>query len=310
MTFTGAPTACETRTASETKSGSSRRPNPPPRNVVWTRTRCLDKPVSSAATSCARVWFCVGAQTSQPSARTCAVQFIGSIVAWCRNGTSYTASTRLAAPASAPAASPSLRASTPGCSASRANSARLPHPHPTLCRARAGLARRASRCRRPRRRRRRTLPPRRRPSRSTRWARAPPRRARRGAPPPWRRRTASASPEHRAPLDRRDQHPRHRDVDAEYGAAVHFGRRIEPRCPRAEQAKVLRDLERHLGGLGVGKLSGARRELAVRQPALGGGVNHGDLLGVARRALHPPRRGRRADQHLARDGARLAQRLP
>src|SRR5207248_970565 len=48
------------------------------------------------------------------------------MVAWCRNGTSYTASTRLAAVASVAAASPSLRASTPGCSARLTNSARIP----------------------------------------------------------------------------------------------------------------------------------------------------------------------------------------
>src|SRR5205807_2215274 len=70
--------------------------------------------------------FWVGTQTSHPSDRTWAVQVIGSMVAWCRNGTSYTASTRLAAPASVAAASPSLRASTPGCSARLTNSARIP----------------------------------------------------------------------------------------------------------------------------------------------------------------------------------------
>src|SRR6266700_704005 len=48
------------------------------------------------------------------------------MVAWCRNGTSYTASTFFAAPASVPAASPSLRASTPGCSANLTNCARMP----------------------------------------------------------------------------------------------------------------------------------------------------------------------------------------
>ena len=81
ITFTGAATAFETRTASETKSGSSRRPKPPPENVVWMRTFSLANPVTSAATRWASPWFCVGAHTSTPSARTCAVQFIGSMVA-------------------------------------------------------------------------------------------------------------------------------------------------------------------------------------------------------------------------------------
>ena len=70
ITFTGAPTALDTRTASETKSGSSRRPNPPPEKVVWIRTFSLGMPATSAATRCASPWFCVGAHTSALSART------------------------------------------------------------------------------------------------------------------------------------------------------------------------------------------------------------------------------------------------
>src|SRR5207245_7390747 len=49
--------------------------------------------------------------------------------------------------------------------------------------------------------------------------------------------------EHRTPLDRRDEHPGDLEVDSERGAPVHFDRRIEPRRPGAEQAKVLRILE-------------------------------------------------------------------
>src|SRR5580704_2232470 len=48
----------------------------------------------------------VGAQISQPSAVTDAVQFIGSMVAWAWNGDQYSASNFLAAAAVAPAASP------------------------------------------------------------------------------------------------------------------------------------------------------------------------------------------------------------
>ena len=114
--------------------------------------------------------------------------------------------------------------------------------------------------------------------------------------------------EYGTPLDRRDQHPRHLDVDPEHGAAVHLHRGVEPRRPRAEQAEVFRVLERHLGG--HGELGGAGCELAVGEPALRGGVDHGALLGAARGAVHVPRRRRRADQQLARRGARLAQRVP
>src|SRR5881296_3846950 len=60
--------------------------------------------------------------TPPPSGRTCAVQFIGSIVAWARKGASYTASSLDPALASAASASPSCRATAPGCSARCANS--------------------------------------------------------------------------------------------------------------------------------------------------------------------------------------------
>src|ERR1700730_289188 len=48
----------------------------------------------------------VGAQISQPSAVTAAVQFIGSMVAWAWNGDQYSASIFFAAAAVAAAASP------------------------------------------------------------------------------------------------------------------------------------------------------------------------------------------------------------
>ena len=86
----------------------------------------MGTPAYCAATACAPVWFCVGAHTSQPSDRTCAVAFIGSIVAWYRNGTSYTAAIFLAAAPRAASGSPSLRATTPGRTASCANRALIP----------------------------------------------------------------------------------------------------------------------------------------------------------------------------------------
>ena len=51
MTFTGALTAFEVSTASVTKSGSPRRPNPPPSSVVTTSTRSTGTPASFAASA-------------------------------------------------------------------------------------------------------------------------------------------------------------------------------------------------------------------------------------------------------------------
>ena len=87
-TFTGLPTAFDVSTASVTKSASPRRPKPPPRYVVWMWTASAGSPLAAIAACCDAVCPCVGTQTSQRSARTSAVQFIGSIVACARNGTS------------------------------------------------------------------------------------------------------------------------------------------------------------------------------------------------------------------------------
>ena len=122
ITFTGAPTALEVSSASRMKSSSKRRPNPPPRYVVWTCTFSGATPLIPAPSCWQPVWNWVGAQMSTPSGRTCAVQFIGSIVAWARKGASYTASSLDPALASAASASPSCRATAPGCSARCANS--------------------------------------------------------------------------------------------------------------------------------------------------------------------------------------------
>ena len=64
---------------------------------------CSDRAASDASE------FCVGTQHSARSAESFTVQFIGSIVAWARNGVLYTASIFFAAPWIAPMASPSLR---------------------------------------------------------------------------------------------------------------------------------------------------------------------------------------------------------
>src|SRR5439155_313695 len=58
---------------------------------------------------------CEPVHTSQRSFCTWTVQFIGSIVAWARKGTWYTASIFCAAPPRASATWPCVRATTPGC---------------------------------------------------------------------------------------------------------------------------------------------------------------------------------------------------
>src|SRR5678815_4165060 len=86
ITLTGAPTAFDVSTASVTKSPSPRRPKPPPTYVVCTKTLLSGRPVTPMAACCVMVCDCVGTHTSQRSACTCAVQFIGSIGACARNG--------------------------------------------------------------------------------------------------------------------------------------------------------------------------------------------------------------------------------
>src|ERR1043166_3013011 len=117
-TFTGAPAALEASTASTTKSCMTRRPNPPPRNVVFTATFDGSSPAIRAATSCTPPpragphWYWVGTQTVHLSASTCAVAFIGSMQAWARYGASYTALSSL--PPLVSAAVPVFFATKPG----------------------------------------------------------------------------------------------------------------------------------------------------------------------------------------------------
>ncbi len=67
-----------------------------------------------AAVACTRLSTCEPVHTSQSSFRTCTVQFTGSMVAWARKGTWYTASILWAAPESAESGAPCFRAITPG----------------------------------------------------------------------------------------------------------------------------------------------------------------------------------------------------
>ena len=80
------PTAFATWTASETKSlvGVARRPNPPPRNMVWIFTCSGFKPVIFAVTDWSMVWNWVPVHTSAPSGAIRTVQLRGSIGACAR----------------------------------------------------------------------------------------------------------------------------------------------------------------------------------------------------------------------------------
>src|SRR5487761_2439515 len=55
MSFTGRPAALAATVAWVTKSASPRRPNPPPRYIVWTRTRAAGIPSTAAAEPAAEV---------------------------------------------------------------------------------------------------------------------------------------------------------------------------------------------------------------------------------------------------------------
>ena len=88
MTFTGPPPiALAVSTASITKSRSPRRPNPPPRSVVWIVTRSGGSPVRRPAISSEPPGFWVGIHIVHASAVTWAVAFIGSMHACSRYGT-------------------------------------------------------------------------------------------------------------------------------------------------------------------------------------------------------------------------------
>ena len=112
--------------------------------------------------------------------------------------------------------------------------------------------------------------------------------------------------EHRAARDDGDEQARPLHVDAELGAAVHLGRRIEPPYPRPEDLPVLGILEGHVvRQRHRGRLDG---EFPVGEPPAARRVQHGPLLGAAFGLVDAPRLPRRGHEHLARRRARLAER--
>ena len=113
--------------------------------------------------------------------------------------------------------------------------------------------------------------------------------------------------EHGRPLDGCIEHPRQSHIDTEARLPVHLLGRVEARHRLAEQVEILRVLERRI--LGHGERCRACRELAVTELALRRRVDHRTLLGAARRRSHSPLLRRGSHEHLARGGARLAQRL-
>ena len=105
----------------------------------------------------------------------------------------------------------------------------------------------------------------------------------------------------------RIQHPRQFDVQAEFGAAVHFARRIEPRRPGSDQPEGGFGLELDL--LGDRHLGGNAREFAIAE-TLALSVRHHAVTGMALRRIHPPRLGRGRNQHGAGGCTGNAQLLP
>src|SRR5262244_1958994 len=95
-TLTGLPTARETSAACTTKSVSNLRPKPPPSSVRLIVTFSGGSLSVAASVSCVSSLPWSGPQTAQPSSVTCAVQFIGSIVACARNCDSYSCETTAA----------------------------------------------------------------------------------------------------------------------------------------------------------------------------------------------------------------------
>src|ERR1035438_7337519 len=114
--FTGTLASFATCTASTTKSeaGLARRPNPPPSNVVWIFTFSGESPAAFAAFARSTVSNCVPVHISQLSSLRSTTQFNGSIMAWARYGTSYSAVIFLLADAIADCGSPTFLASDPG----------------------------------------------------------------------------------------------------------------------------------------------------------------------------------------------------
>ena len=85
VSFTGVPTCLRDFDRIAYVIGAARRPNPPPIYMVWILT-FPGQPGNLRRRSRAGVCICVGAHTSQLSAFTRAVQFIGSMGACARNG--------------------------------------------------------------------------------------------------------------------------------------------------------------------------------------------------------------------------------
>ena len=112
----------------------------------------------------------------------------------------------------------------------------------------------------------------------------------------------------RADGDRREEHARHPRVEPVDGAARHDGRPVDAGHAGPDESIVLRVLQPGL--LRDRKRRRRGDELAVSGLAARRRVEHGAHLRAARRGRDAPLFRGGLDQHLARRGARLAQRLP
>ena len=115
--------------------------------------------------------------------------------------------------------------------------------------------------------------------------------------------------EHGRDGDRRDLHPRQLRVDAEFRVAIDFVRRVQPLRPRTDQGEILRILQRQLSGVGTGRAAAASTNCAIAQLARPGSRPR-RASARAEGGIDAPLLGRGCDQQRAGDRAGLAQRRP
>src|SRR6185295_16602349 len=106
----------------------------------------------------------------------------------------------------------------------------------------------------------------------------------------------------------RELHPRHARVEAVLGAAADDGGIVDARRALADDAVVLRVLERNV--LRYRQFRRRGGQLAIARAAAAGVVDHGRLLGAQRRRVDAPLRGGRADEHRPRGGRRRPETAP
>jgi hypothetical protein len=120
--------------------------------------------------------------------------------------------------------------------------------------------------------------------------------------------TGQCAAEHRRGGDRGDLHAGPHDINAEAGAAIDLAGRVDATHRLADQAEILRVLQRHRG-------RDRQRGSDIDQFAVAGAttarcIDHHTIAGGERRGIGVPLLRRRLHQQHARGRTRLAHRLP